>query len=137
MSDTIQMMGTVASYDTPTGERMVNRPIAVGKLFSSTNQPAVNPMAVRNDPRILKHYQDNTLRMIEELAEIAYDRELAPGVRLSAISEYLTRAMGKPVQAIDLNLEDRRPVVVDGALSRLVEGLAEPTRVQEEPGKGS
>jgi hypothetical protein len=42
-------------------------------------------------------------------------------VRLSAISEYLTRAMGKPVQAIDLTLEDRRPIVIDGALSRLGE----------------
>lgn len=94
--------------------------LAGNALFSPTNQPAPHPMTVRADPRIIEHYRQHTHELIEDLYAIAKDQQVPTGLRLAAISEYLNRAMGKPSQAIEVNLEDRRPVVVDSALAELV-----------------
>ena len=131
MGDTVATDIDETSNDSLMDRSAAARALSRGFGFSSDRQPAVSPVAIRSDPRILAHYRDNTYTMLQELAAIAYDLNNAPGVRLSAISEYLTRAMGKPVQAIDLNVEDRRPIVIDGALSRLSE-LVPPDKPKSE-----
>ena len=101
--------------------------IAARQLGSATpfGKPTRLPSAemLRRDERILKHFTANTYKVVRKLYDMIESDSTPPGVRLAAISEYLTRALGKPVQAVDLSLEDRRPIVVDGALSQLVEGL--------------
>ena len=103
---------------------ILGRSLAGSGLFSATNQPAVSPSTIRADPRIIAHYRDHTYGVLRKLHDMIEAGDTPPGIRLAAISEYLTRAMGKPVQAVDINLDDRRPVVVDAVLTKLVEGLA-------------
>lgn len=123
-------LGVVVESDTLTGERPIYKMPGEDTRFKPGYQPPANPSSIRSDPRILAHFREHTLRMIQELAGIAYDTKNAPGVRLAAISEYLTRAMGKPIQAVDLNVNDNRPIVIDGALSKLAE-IAVPQTTEE------
>ena len=110
-----------------------------GRRLGSLNKvgPTRNPTAeqIRRDTRILKHFMANTYKVIERLYAMIEDEDTPPGVRLSAISEYLTRSIGKPVQAVDIDVNDRRPIVVDGVLSRLVEELREGTEAGSEGAK--
>jgi len=113
------------------------RSIAARQLVAGRHSkpPGRGPSAemLRRDERILKHFTTNTYKVVQKLYAMIESDSTPPGVRLAAISEYLTRALGKPVQAVDLSLEDRRPIVVDGALSQLVEGLRGAETVDQEP----
>ena len=113
------------------------RSIAARQLVAGRHSkpPGRVPSAemLRRDERILKHFTANTYKVVRKLYDMIESDSTPPGVRLAAISEYLTRALGKPVQAVDLSLEDRRPIVVDGALSQLVEGLRGAETVDQDP----
>ena len=122
-------MGVVDTQMVRDASAGVRRNSLGGPLFGPNNPSPISGSAIRSDPRILKHYRDKTYKLIQKLYEMAMNESLPPGIQLQAISEYLTRAMGKPVQAIDLNLEDRRPIVIDGALSKLAELVQAPESV--------
>lgn len=70
---------------------------------------------------IMEGYQ-----MIEELSEIAKDKAQSGGVRVSAISILLDRAMGKPLQEIKIEDESRTKHLTTSQLIAFAETLGIP-----------